>query len=368
MHPSRAQMLKNVLDNTQLGKRTFGSITIGSVWFEKDKLLPNSWGRCGKPEAEIETKSDTFFLAEPFKPDQERKRRERAVKTALKEAIEKFREENLIVADKEPKDPAIFCDICRLIQCSSYGIVDISGLNPNALLELGMLVAFGKPIFVLAKESEEKSLREKLPSDIVWKRVIPYDEFIDIEEELAKQVKNRPKVEIEHSLVEECAKMFAELDADLAKAIDTKLKVAKKEQAERLRNLGRLMRKAKLSDTISSEKEAEIPHALEKKIGGLYDKIEQIEKLIGFPRDAKIASMRGNWHYHRMEYDRALELYDWAVILKPDYHEAWFNKGVTLGKLGKYEDEITCYDKIIELKPDYKEAQLARSKLSVQKH
>lgn len=95
-------------------------------------------GRCNKPELEVKVQLDTFFLAEPFKPERERRRRERAVNIALNEALkEDFSEKKLRVTDKEPKDSAIFCDICCLIQSSAYGIVDISGLNPNALLEFG---------------------------------------------------------------------------------------------------------------------------------------------------------------------------------------------------------------------------------------
>jgi len=95
-------------------------------------------GQCNKPELELKVQLDTFFLAEPFNPEKERRRRERVVKIALEEALEEgFSEECFKVADKEPKDPAIFCDICRLIQTSAYGIVDISGLNPNVLLEFG---------------------------------------------------------------------------------------------------------------------------------------------------------------------------------------------------------------------------------------
>jgi len=59
-----------------------------------------------------------------------------------------------------------------------------------------MMLALGKPVFILVKKSEEEKLREKIPSDLIWKRVVPYQEFIDIEDELAELVKKRPKVEI----------------------------------------------------------------------------------------------------------------------------------------------------------------------------
>lgn len=310
-------------------------------------------GRCNKPELEAKVQLDTFFLAEPFKPEQERRRRERAVKIALKETLKKeFRERSLRVADKEPRDPTIFCDICRLIQSSAYGIADISGLNPNVLLELGMMFSLGKPVFVLVKKSEEEDLKKKLPSDIVWKRVIPYEEFIDIEEELSKQIQSRPPVELEPPLAEEVKEVIAKIDPAFAKKIDARLQEIKKTQEKKLKDLEKLLKKARLGETVRRDKEIEIPPSLEKRISGLYRKIEQIEKLVGFPKDPESALMRGNWHLHRKEYNRALELYNLVLTNKPDSLEAWIHKGIVLGDLGRHEESIDCFDAAIEIKKD----------------
>lgn len=65
-----------------------------------------------------------------------------------------FGTKTLKIGDNEPKN-AIFCDICKLIQNSAYGIVDITGLNPNVMLEMGMLIALGKPIYVIVKKSDQ---------------------------------------------------------------------------------------------------------------------------------------------------------------------------------------------------------------------
>ena len=316
-------------------------------------------GRCNKLEPEIRVQKDTFFLAEPFIPEKEKMRREFAVKLALKEALGgSFSESSLKVADKEPKDIAVFCDICRSIQSSAYGIFDISGLNPNVLLELGMTFSLGKPVFVLVKKSEEEDLRKKLPSDILWKRVIPYEEFIDIAEDLSKQLNNRPQVEPEPSLAEESAKMLEEIDPALAKAVDDKFNEIKTEQRKTLKTLEKLLRKARLSDTIQ-KKELEISPSLEKQINKLYMKVEQMEKLVGFPENPNIAFLRGNWHYHRKEYQRASELYDWALTLEPDFEEAWYNRGIALCKLGRYEEAVESCDKAIEIKPDDEDAMRA---------
>jgi Flp pilus assembly protein TadD len=56
------------------------------------------------------------------------------------------------------------------------------------------------------------------------------------------------------------------------------------------------------------------------------------------------------------EREKALVYVTKAVKLKPDFAEAWYNKGVALGELGKLEEALACYDKAIRLKPDDAEA------------
>ena len=51
--------------------------------------------------------------------------------------------------------------------------------------------------------------------------------------------------------------------------------------------------------------------------------------------------------------DEALQSYDKAIELKPDYAGAHYNRGNTLGQMGLPGEAIRSYDKAIELKPDY---------------
>ena len=50
--------------------------------------------------------------------------------------------------------------------------------------------------------------------------------------------------------------------------------------------------------------------------------------------------------------DDAIASYDKALEIKPDDHEAWYNRGVALGNLGRLDDAIASYDKALEFKPD----------------
>jgi len=54
--------------------------------------------------------------------------------------------------------------------------------------------------------------------------------------------------------------------------------------------------------------------------------------------------------------EEAIASYEQAVAIKPDYHEAWYNRGNALSALGRKEEAIASYEKAIEFKPDYHKA------------
>ncbi len=49
----------------------------------------------------------------------------------------------------------------------------------------------------------------------------------------------------------------------------------------------------------------------------------------------------------------AITSYDKALEFKPDYHEAWNNRGNALDDLGRFEEAIASYDKALEIKSDF---------------
>ncbi|WP_293125504.1 tetratricopeptide repeat protein [Microcoleus sp. bin38.metabat.b11b12b14.051] len=56
------------------------------------------------------------------------------------------------------------------------------------------------------------------------------------------------------------------------------------------------------------------------------------------------------------KYEEALAFYDKALEFKPDYHQAWYNRGIALRNLGRFEEAIASFDKALEFKPDYHQA------------
>ncbi|MEO0350697.1 MAG: tetratricopeptide repeat protein [Cyanobacteria bacterium P01_A01_bin.15] len=73
---------------------------------------------------------------------------------------------------------------------------------------------------------------------------------------------------------------------------------------------------------------------------------QQVEKLF----------VQGNDAYLQGDLFGAIAAYDQALTIKPDLHEALYNKGISLANLGRYEEAIATYDQALNLKPDYHEA------------
>jgi len=59
-------------------------------------------------------------------------------------------------------------------------------------------------------------------------------------------------------------------------------------------------------------------------------------------------------------YTEALASYDQALAIAPDAHDTWSNRGIALRNLDRNEDALASYDQALALKPDYLEAQINR--------
>ncbi|MHC5829823.1 MAG: tetratricopeptide repeat protein, partial [Nostoc sp.] len=61
----------------------------------------------------------------------------------------------------------------------------------------------------------------------------------------------------------------------------------------------------------------------------------------------------GNLLSTAKEYEAAIASYDQALKIKPDYHEAWCNRGIALvGYLGRNEEAILSFDQALKFQPD----------------
>ncbi len=98
-------------------------------------------------------KKNKVFVAMPFSDDY-RDSYEYGIKLILDQlAIEHYR------ADNEISNKDIMCKICREIQSCGRVIANISGLNPNVMLELGLAYGLGKEVIVI-KDKKTTSISD----------------------------------------------------------------------------------------------------------------------------------------------------------------------------------------------------------------
>ena len=64
----------------------------------------------------------------------------------------------------------------------------------------------------------------------------------------------------------------------------------------------------------------------------------------------------GNVLQEQSKLDEAIEAYNKALSLNPDYAEAYSNMGIALKEHGKLEEAIEAFNKALSIKPDYAEA------------
>lgn len=75
-------------------------------------------------------------------------------------------------ADEDKKMGDISCKICGTLQSSRFAVMDISGLNPNVCIEVGLAYGYGKRVILL------KNRETPIPSNLAG---IEYVEYMDID-------------------------------------------------------------------------------------------------------------------------------------------------------------------------------------------
>jgi tetratricopeptide (TPR) repeat protein len=71
---------------------------------------------------------------------------------------------------------------------------------------------------------------------------------------------------------------------------------------------------------------------------------------------ARLQLELGNLLVAAKEYEAAVASYDQALKIKPDFHQAWYNRGGALADLGRLEEAVASYDQALKIKPDKDEA------------
>lgn len=281
----------------------------------------------------ITLEEDSFFLAEAEKPEDERQWRREALTTVL----EREYQYKIKSALDESDINAFTCKICKLIQNCAYGIADITSDNPNVLLELGMMIALGKPTVILVKRGQEEKL--KLPSDIIDREVIPFQDYTEIMPKLRKVMENLPLPLSPPSPIQALERLQPQFTDELKKMVDDIVKEFKESIEE-----------AKLERVSPREKRKEILPELAERLRSSEEKLEEMRRL-GFVTDAETAFFRGNYFYDEGKYVDALASYSWSLELSPDAPDTLTNRGTAYAELGRHDPEaLTDFNRSLELR------------------
>ncbi len=285
---------------------------------------------CMRP---ITVQEKTFFLAEAEEPDYDKQHRSKAINEAIADGY------RIRSALEERGINAFTCKICEMIQTCAYGIVDISQNNANVFMELGVMLALGKPTIILAKKGQEKQL--KLPSDVTAIEIIPFEEYLDIIDQLREVVRNLPPPISLSNPIDDIEKIQPQFAEELRKA-----------GADIVREFKESIQEAKL-DTLSFKEETRVlPPELDERLRSLEMKLEDMARL-GFVTDAETVSMRAHYFYNRGKYEEVLAILNWFLELEPDDPIVLNNRGVTYDMLERYEEAFADYDRSLELRPDH---------------
>ncbi|MFH0815686.1 MAG: tetratricopeptide repeat protein [Methanobacteriota archaeon] len=85
--------------------------------------------------------------------------------------------------------------------------------------------------------------------------------------------------------------------------------------------------------------------------------IEYFDKAAALKPDYDVPhAMLGNCQAALGQNDKAVEAYEEALRRNPGSDEGWFNLGAVLYSKGKHDDELACYDKALELNKTYEKA------------
>jgi len=284
---------------------------------------------CGKP---ITIQEKSFFLAEAEKPEEDKKRRIQAVGEAIQDSYE------IRSALDEKGINAFTCKICEMIQTCAYGMADITQRNPNVLLELGMMIALGKPTIILSRKGQEEEL--KLPSDLSAIEIIPFTEYIDIIDQLRKVVQKLPPAVSPSSLIQDLERIQPQLAEEL-----------KQVSADIVKEFKKSIDEAKLDTVSVRDEKKKIAPELSKRLQSLEEKLEDMTRL-GFTTDAKTAFLRGLYYRNQGKNHDALAAYNWSLEIKPDDPTVLNNRGNTYAALERYDEAIADYNHSLELEPD----------------
>ena len=276
-------------------------------------------------------------------------------------------------ADEIAEPGIITNQIIRHVVDDPLVIADLTGQNPNVFYELAIRHATRKPLVQIINKVED------IPFDVGSMRTIPVDhQNLDSVEEAKSEIKRQiQSLEKSSSSLE--SPISVALEGRSIDEIKTRDQSHLKEEIKKIRDQNDEILQRLNAETVADDPEEAKQAAVnvdENPMASLIDKAiiqsvflqqqgkrdEAIEKWRAVARVAEGIDndqAAGAWFsvgYLLENPEDSILAYNRAISLKPDYADAYNNRGATKGELGQHEDAIADFDEVIRLKPDYADA------------
>lgn len=115
-----------------------------------------------------------------------------------------------------------------------------------------------------------------------------------------------------------------------------------------------------IKEQIANPSQDDINALIKQYNSGMMAKAEQnCEQLLQtYPQSFILFRILGVVLKEQGKLQEAIKAFNKAIQLKPDYPEAYFDRGITFENIGQIDEAVSNYDKAIQLKPDYVDAYL----------